>query len=171
MEEIGRVFKFPKGFLWGAATSSHQVEGNNINNWSRWEESEKRMQDLASAGLITKYGRKNYISGSASDHYNLFREDFDLAQSLGHNAHRFSIEWSRIEPKEGEFDEDAIRHYRNVILALKRRGIEPLITLYHWTHPTWFESTGAWLNKDSSDKYARYAKKIAESYKNLGVKF
>ncbi len=141
--------EFPKNFYWGAATSSHQVEGNNRNDWSEWEKSGDRIKDLEKRGLIKKYGLENYISGQACDHYNRFREDFDIAKSLGHNAHRFSIEWSRVEPEEGKFDEKEIEHYRQVILALKERGIEPFVTLWHWTVPVWFAQKGGWLNKDA----------------------
>src|SRR3989344_6874637 len=97
--------RFPKNFLWGAATSAHQVEGGNHNDWSEWELFNARRLSAKSGA---KYPPENYISGQASDHYNRFREDFDIAKSLGHNAHRFSIEWSRIEPEEGKFDEKEI---------------------------------------------------------------
>lgn len=83
---------FPKNFFWGAATSSHQVEGNNHNDWTEWEKSEKRINFLRSNGLIEKYGLENYISGKAADHYNRFQDDFKIAKELGHNATRFSIE-------------------------------------------------------------------------------
>ena len=90
-----KKFEFPKDFYWGAATSAHQVEGNNHNDWTEWEKNRvKGIEDPS-----------NYISGQACDHYNRFREDFDIAKNLGHNAHRFSIEWSRIEPGEGKFNE------------------------------------------------------------------
>ena len=115
-------FRFPDGFLWGAATSAHQVEGHNVHNdWWAWEQA----------------GRVATPSGAACDHWNRYRSDFDLAQSLGHNAHRFSIEWSRIEPEEGIWDETAIEHYREVLLALRERGIEPVVTLFHYTMPQW----------------------------------
>src|SRR3989338_10614044 len=97
---------FPKGFLWGAATWAHQVEGNNHNDWSEWEKSEARIKALRARGL----NPQEYISGRACDHYNRFREDFDIAKTLGHNAHRFSIEWSRIEPEEGKWNEKEIEH-------------------------------------------------------------
>src|SRR2546427_597942 len=98
-------FRFPPGFLWGAATSAHQVEGNCTNNdWWAWEQS----------------GKVREPSGLACDHYRRFREDFDLARELHHNAHRFSLEWSRIEPKEGQFSDEAIAHYRDVLRARVR---------------------------------------------------
>src|SRR4051794_40938023 len=135
--------KFPKGFLWGAATSSHQVEGGNINDWSEWEKSPARIADLKRRGL----NPEEYISGKACDHYNRFEEDFDIAKKLGHTAHRFSIEWSRIEPIQGTFDEEEIEHYRQVIKALRKRGIEPFVTLWHWPVPLWLRDKGGVLSK------------------------
>src|SRR3989339_2139309 len=105
------MFNFPKDFLWGEATSAHQVEGNNKNDWSEWEKTNAERLSKESGG---KYPPENYISGKACDHYNRFREDFDIAKSLGHNSHRFSIEWSRIEPEEGRWDEKEIAHYQEV---------------------------------------------------------
>src|SRR4030042_2570708 len=97
---------FPEGFLWGAATAAHQVEGNNVNcDWWEWE----------------RRGKLKEPSARACRHYELYREDFDLAKLLNHNAHRFSIEWSRIEPKKDEFSEEAISHYRDVICSLRER--------------------------------------------------
>src|SRR5437899_3096799 len=95
--------KFPKGFLWGAATAAHQIEGNNTNSdWWAWEHSTKRMDQLKSQGK----NPEDYFSGIACDSYNRFEEDFSLAEHLNHNATRFSIEWARIEPREGYFDEN-----------------------------------------------------------------
>lgn len=168
-------------FYFGAATSSHQVEGNNHNDWSEWEEknavglareAEAKRKDPTFAKITLELvDHHNYVSGAACDHYHRFREDFDMAKSLGHNAHRFSIEWSRIEPKKGEFNEEAIGHYREVIKALKERGLEPFVTLYHWTVPLWFRDEGGWLSRRSPAHFERYVQKIAESYKDLGVKF
>src|SRR5437867_3283894 len=111
---------FPPNFLWGAATSSYQVEGGNTNNdWFLWE----------------KAGKTKEPCGRAAGHYGLFDNDFQLAKELGHNAHRFSIEWSRVEPKEGIFDEAAIEHYRDVVRSLRQKSIEPIVTLHHFTNP------------------------------------
>ena len=163
--------EFPGGFLWGAATASHQVEGNNRNNWSEWEQ--KNAQRLArESEQVFKYNPHwskfrdaatdpaNYISGYACDHYQRYEEDFDLAQSLGHTAHRFSLEWSRIEPEEGVFDERAIDHYRQVIRALRTRHMEPFVTLWHWTHPTWLEAKGSFKSKDFPRYFQRYTEKV-----------
>jgi beta-glucosidase len=138
---------FPSGFLWGAATSSHQVEGKNRwNDWWEYEES----------------GRLPYRSGEACRHYKLYEQDFDLAQSWGHNAHRFSLEWSRIEPIQGEWNADAVEHYRSVIAALRRRGLEPVVTLHHFTNPAWFAHGGGWLRRDSTTLFARYVTHVVE---------
>lgn len=143
--------KFPDGFYWGAATASYQVEGGIENNdWA----------------LAAKEG-KVPVSGLLADHYNRYEEDFDIAKSLGHNAHRFSVEWSRIEPVEGEFDEKEIAHYIAVLEALKARGIEPFITLWHFTLPIWFAEKGGFEHKDSAEYFARYVEKVVGSFGDL----
>lgn len=165
---------FPKDFLWGAATSSHQVEGRQHNDWSEWEkanaerlahESEKDFRRNPHWKKFKEEATdpKNYISGLACDHYNRFQEDFDLAKDLGHNAHRFSIEWSRIEPEEGQFDEKEIAHYRTVLAALKERGLEPFVTLLHFTLPLWLSKKGGVLNKDFPSHFERYGEKMAQA--------
>ena len=156
--------KFPKNFLWGAATSAHQVEGNNHNDWSEWEKENAQRLSKASGG---KYPPENYISGRACDHYNRFREDFDIAKRLGHNGHRFSIEWSRIQPEEGKFDIEEIEHYREVIKALRERGLEPFATLWHSTNPIWIRDIGGWENSKTADYFARYVEKIIKSYPDV----
>jgi len=142
---------FPQGFLRGAATSSHQVEGNN--RWNDWWEYEQS-------------GRLPYASGEACRHYQLYEQDFDLARSWGHNAHRFSIEWSRIEPSEGQWNPEAVAHYQAVIRALRTRGLEPVVTLHHFTNPAWFTRRGGWLRRDSARLFARYVAYVA---KHLGA--
>jgi len=140
-------FKFPRQFLWGSATSSHQVEGGNTNNdWWEWE----------------KQGKVKEPSGKACDHWNRFREDFKLAKSLHHNTHRFSLEWSRIEPEEGRFSEEALSHYKEVIQSLKENGLEPIITLHHFTLPIWLSKQGGWLSKRTPELFGRYARKVVE---------
>jgi beta-glucosidase len=165
------LLRFPKGFLWGAATSAHQVEGGNVNDWAEWEKGSA--QDLAkrAEGYWQKWQQKefpemfqprNYISGRACDHYHRFKEDFDIAKSLNHSAHRFSIEWSRIEPKEGRIDEKEIEHYRQVLLALRERQIEPFVTLYHWPLPIWLAQSGGWLNPRVPYYFNRFVKIVGE---------
>ena len=138
--------KFPEGFLWGASSASYQVEGNIFNtDWAQ----------AAEEGRVPKAGR-------ACDHYNRYEADFDLATELGHNAHRFSLEWARIEPEEGQFNEHEVEHYRKVIHALKDRGMKPYITLWHFTLPLWFSESGGFERKDSPEIFARYAKFVAQ---------
>ena len=166
---------FPKGFFWGAATSAYQVEGGNHNDWTEWEikNAKVKMQNAKLQNwpdyILEKYPNplqpENYISGRACDHYNRFPEDFDIAKSLEHNAHRCSIEWSRIEPEEGKFDDAAIEHYRGVIQALRERGIEPFVTLWHWTLPIWFAQKGGWMHKDAEKDFIRFVSKVVSELK------
>jgi len=164
--------KFPKNFLWGAATSAHQVEGGNINDWTEWEKKNaKRLAEKAQKYYQPWQQKKfpeilepkNYISGRACDHYHLYKQDLDLAKSLGHNAHRFSIEWSRIEPKEGKINQKEIEHYRQVLLTLRERGLEPFVTLYHWTLPNWLAEKGGWLNPKAPYYFDRFVKIVSEN--------
>lgn len=139
--------KFPPGFLWGSATSAYQVEGDNVNSdWWQWEKDTGKQR-----------------SGHACRHYEFYEQDFDLAKNLNHNAHRLSIEWGRIEPEEGKFSQQELSHYINVILSLNRRGIEPLVTLHHFTNPAWFSKLGGWENKKAADYFTRYCKFIVEA--------
>ncbi len=141
-------FSFPEGFLWGASTSAHQVEGNNIHNdWWAWEQA----------------GRVKEPSGLACDHYRRFKEDFDLAASLGHNTHRFSIEWSRVEPVEGRWNDEALAHYAEAVRALRERRLEPIVTLHHFTNPQWLMAQGGWTNPAVVDRFARYVRRVAET--------
>jgi beta-glucosidase len=137
---------FPEGFLWGTATASYQVEGGIENN--DWAEAARQ-------GRVP-------VCGKATDHYNRYEEDFDIAKSLGHNTHRLSIEWSRIEPEEGKFDEREVEHYRKVLRALKARGLEPFVTLWHFTLPVWFSKKGGFLNKRSVQTFSRYCTYVLE---------
>jgi beta-glucosidase len=141
--------QFPEKFLWGAGSSSHQVEGSNIrNDWWHWEQ-----------GALTRAK-----SGDACRHYWMFKDDFDLARSLGHNAHRFSIEWSRIEPEEERIDGAEVEHYREVIRALKERGMEPIVTLHHFTNPYWMARKGGWFYNGAVWGFLRYTRVIAEAF-------
>ena len=133
---MSSTLKFPKKFYWGTATSAYQVEGGIRNDWSQ-------------AG-------EKYDAGKACDHSNRFEEDFDLAKKMNNNAHRFSIEWARIEPIEGKFNKNAIEHYRKVLEALHKRGLEPFVTLSHYTLPVWFAEKGRWLNIGAPQYFERY---------------
>lgn len=132
--------KFPEGFYWGAATASYQVEGGIENcDWAA----------AAREGRVPPCGR-------ACDHYHRYAEDFDIAKGLGHTAHRFSVEWARIEPESGKFNEEAITHYREVLGALHARGLKPYVTLWHFTVPQWFADQGGFENIASVEIFARY---------------
>ncbi|MBF6589755.1 MAG: glycoside hydrolase family 1 protein [Ktedonobacterales bacterium] len=144
---------FPLGFRWGVATSSHQCEGGTTNNWSRWEEMGH-----------TAGGQR---SGLACDWWAHAERDFDLAQELGLNALRLSLEWSRIEPRPGAWDNAALARYRQMLQGLRARGLEPLVTLHHFTHPLWFEDRGAFLAPDAVERFARYAVRVVEALGDL----
>jgi beta-glucosidase len=166
-------------FLFGAATASHQVEGNNHNDWTEWESRNakglarraamKKWPDHILNGFPNPLQEENYISGRACGHYERFAEDFDAAKSLGHTAHRFSVEWSRIEPEEGKFDERELAHYRDVVAALRARGMEPFVTLWHYTLPVWLAEKGGVLNGEFPAYFARYAARVAGAL--IGVSF
>jgi beta-glucosidase len=148
----GADARFPPGFLWGAATSSHQIEGMNVHNdWWDWEAA----------------GRAAEPSGAACDSWARYEEDFDLARDMHQNAHRFSVEWSRVEPREGAWDGDAVAHYRAVVEALRRRGIEPIVTLHHFTNPRWLARRGGWENPRAVEAYVRYAERMVEALGDL----
>ena len=143
------TLKFPKGFLWGAATSAHQVEGDNkASDWWKWE------QD----------GRVPFKSGKATDHYANFEKDFDLVKKFNQNAHRLSIEWARLEPKEGMWDKAAVAHYHKVFKALKKRRIKVMLTLSHFTIPNWLAEKGGWTKKRNVDAFARFVNKVVSEY-------
>ena len=135
--------KFPSDFSWGVATASHQIEGHNQNNWSKFE-SEQSME----------------ASGVACDHWNRWETDFDLIEALGVGHYRFSIEWSRIEPQEGEWNHAALQQYSEMIDNLLSRGIEPMVTLHHFSHPIWFEEKGGFLNRDNIHHWVEYSERV-----------
>jgi beta-glucosidase len=166
---------FPKDFFWGAATASHQVEGGQHNDWSEWEkqnaerlarESEKSFRWNPNWGKFRHEATDpaNYISGTACDHWNRYAEDFDILKDLGLNSYRFSIEWSRVEPEEGRFDETAIRHYQKMLAALRSRGIEPFVTLWHWTLPLWVANKGGIRAGDFPALFGRYTEKMVRTF-------
>jgi beta-glucosidase len=137
--------KFPDDFLWGASTSAYQVEGGNLNcDWAKWE------RETAHENC-----------GDACRHYDLYKEDLSIAKALSHNAHRLGIEWSRLEPAEGVWDEKAWDHYKQVLDELLKNNIEPILTLHHFTLPLWLSEKGGWLYSGSPDIFRRFAEKAA----------
>ncbi|WP_337099944.1 glycoside hydrolase family 1 protein [Paenibacillus sp. YIM B09110] len=139
--------EFPKQFLWGASTAAHQVEGNNLNS-DYW------LMESIPGGSFTE------PSGNAVDHYNLYRGDIGLLAGLGLSAYRFSIEWARIEPEEGQFDESAIQHYRDVLKACNEYGVTPIVTLHHFTSPHWLIREGGWHSEETPARFARYCEYV-----------
>ena len=140
---------FPKGFFIGAATAAHQVEGNNIHS-DYWA------QELLPHSSFTE------PSGIACDHYNRYEEDIRLLAEAGLNAYRFSVEWARIEPEEGEFDASEIEHYRRVIACCRANGVEPIVTLMHFTSPVWLIRKGGWEAESTVEYFRRYAAYVTE---------
>lgn len=144
----------PKGFLWGTASAGHQVEGNNTNS-DFWV-----MEHVKPTLFVEP-------SGDACDHYHRYEEDFALAQQLGFNCQRLSIEWSRIEPAEGEFSMAALDHYQRVLEACHKHGLAPMVTYNHFTTPAWFAARGGFERNDSAALFARYAEKATAKLGHL----
>lgn len=142
---------FPDGFLWGAATAAHQVEGDNkTSDWWEWETAGSSEVPPAEP------------SGIACDHFRRYRDDIALLARLGLNAYRFSVEWARVEPRAGEFDQAALAHYSDVVAACVESGVTPIVTLQHFTLPAWVAHAGSWLNPDMTEYFARYTRRIVE---------
>ncbi|MBJ7608676.1 MAG: glycoside hydrolase family 1 protein [Candidatus Dormibacteraeota bacterium] len=143
--------RLPDDFLIGCATAAHQVEGGLDNDWSRMErEHPQRIRDGS-------------VSGMACDHYARYRADLDQLAGMHHTAHRFSIEWSRVEPRQGIFDGSALDHYRDVVRTCRLLGVEPVVTLHHFTLPTWLADRGGVLDADAPRLFARFAAACTEA--------
>ncbi len=147
-----KEFTFPKNFLWGAATAAHQVEGNNVNSES-WV-----LEHLPGTIFAEP-------SGDACDHYHRYPADIALLAELGFNAYRFSIEWARIEPEEGEFSYAELEHYRRMLATCHEHGIQPVVTFHHFTSPRWLMRAGGWLDEKTPERFARYVERAS---KHLG---
>jgi len=145
------TFHFPKGFLWGTATASHQVEGGNTNNnWYKWEQE----------------GHSSHKSGLASDWWGgRWKEDIDRAADTGQNAHRLSIEWSRIQPSLDRWDVDALERYRQILRELRERNITPMVTLHHFTDPLWLSELGGWETNAVVPLFGNFTRKVVETLK------
>ncbi len=152
---------FSKDFLWGASTSSHQIEGGLTNNWSEWED--LRVSELSTEQL--KYGEDNYRSNSkySCDSFNHYKEDVKVLKELGLKAYRFSIEWSRVEPEKGVFDFKGLEYYKNLVKELRANDIEPVVTLWHWTIPLWLKEEGGVFAKDFKKYFVRMSKQVLET--------
>jgi len=168
--------QFPIDFYWGASTSAYQIEGSiEDNNWANWVEensvkaSEKykknRPEYMSDENYEDACTQDNYITGDACDSYNQYEEDIRILKELGLNAYRFSIEWSRIEPEKGEYSEEGIQYYKDLIEELRKNNIEPFITCFHWTIPTWLEKEGGLTSPNMPDYFKEYVEFLVE---NLG---
>lgn len=142
---------FPRGFLWGTATSAHQVEGRNDNNdWHTWQETGHIKNDDKPGLACDWWGGK-------------WKDDFDRASEMGQNAHRLSLEWSRIQPAPDRWNEDALDRYREMVRGLVNRGMTPLVTLHHFTNPKWIAELGGWENGVTVGHFERYVEKVVEA--------
>lgn len=157
--------------FWGAATSAHQVEGKNHNQWSRWEL--QHASELAK-GASTRFASwlpawdrvsseatqpENYVSGIAIDHWTRYEEDYEYLSKMNMTGYRLSIEWSRLEPQSGAWNESAFEHYRSMLRALKKRDISPIVTLWHFTNPIWFEDIGGFSKRANIHHFLKYVEK------------
>jgi len=150
-----KSLRFPAGFLWGTATSSHQVEGHNRNNdWWLWEQLPGKIRDGSTSAV-------------ACDWWHRAEQDFDLAREMGQNSHRLSLEWSRIEPRPGEWDHGALDRYRQMLGALRDRGIEPMVTLHHFTLPIWAAARRGWENPEIVERFDRYVEYVVAGLGDL----
>jgi beta-glucosidase len=153
---IEAAFHFPEGFKWGTATAAHQVEGDNRgNDWWAWEQQ---------PGRILRGDR----SGLACDWWGgRWKEDLDRAAAGGQNAHRLSVEWSRIEPSPGRWDDHALGFYRDVLSGMRARGIEPLVTLHHFSNPIWLAEMGGWEKGEIVSRFEAFARKTVAALADL----
>ena len=139
---------FPSGFLWGAATAGHQIEGNNVNS-DMW---------LLENVKPTTFSEP---SADADNSFQLWPEDLNLVRDIGLNSYRFSLEWARIEPEPDLFSVAMLDHYKAMIEGCRSRGIIPVVTFNHYTTPRWFAARGAWTKPDAVDLFARFCDRVA----------
>lgn len=145
------TFHFPPDFLWGVATASHQVEGGNTNNqWWAWEHQPGRIADGSKSGLACNWWEDA-------------EADFDRAAAMGLTTLRLSIEWSRVEVAPGRIDQAALDRYREMLQALHERGIEPMVTLHHFSDPLWLSEQGGWVNPDVVPYFKRYVEQVVQA--------
>src|SRR5579885_2017347 len=153
---------YPEGFVWGAALSAHQTEGKTggaeNGDWWVFEHSLVNGRSPISGGDTTEV---------EVDHWNRYAEDFELARGIGLNSVRISLAWEKIEPRPGEFDEQALAHYRDVLRSIREKGIQPVVALHHFTHPLWFHARGGWVSGEAPALFAAYAAKAVESLGDL----
>ncbi|MGD0005884.1 MAG: family 1 glycosylhydrolase [Anaerolineaceae bacterium] len=148
------AYQFPKNFWWGTATASHQVEGGNVYN-DTW-----LMEHTPGTAFVES-------SGDAVDHYHRYAEDITLLAELGFNMYRFSLEWSRIEPEEGEFSFSELEHYRRMLAACHEHGITPMVTYHHFSSPRWLMRYGGWSGAKTPELFARFCERAARHLGDL----
>ncbi len=149
----------PKGFLLGTATAAHQIEGGNDNDWTDWENT-----SFPDGGPHIANGDK---SGQADDSWNRFGTDLGLMQQLHANGYRFSIEWSRLEPQRGQWDAAAAARYRDWLTQLRANGIEPMVTLFHFTLPKWVAAQGGFESDQTVDDFVAFTRRAAMAFGDL----
>ncbi|HTX86873.1 MAG TPA: glycoside hydrolase family 1 protein [Candidatus Nanoarchaeia archaeon] len=157
------ILKFPQSFLWGVSTSAYQIEGGITNDWSQWEMSAKRLAKLRKKN----FDYRDFVAGQACDSYNRYEEDAEMVKDLHCGAYRLGLEWSRIEPRKGEFNLEAIEHYRQVLMNLREKNIKIVLTIWHWTNPLWLVAEGGWSNKKVISYYSRYAEFVVAQLGDL----
>lgn len=169
------TYSFPADFLWGASTAGHQVEGGNFDQWTVYELDNASELARSAADRLRWLPKwleikdqaedpDNYVSGKGVDHWRRYEEDFRILKKLHLNSFRFGVEWSRIEPEQGVWDKAAIDHYHNYIAALKNEGIEPVLNLWHWTHPVWFEAMGGFSKGGNIQHFIRFVDKVMQEF-------
>jgi beta-glucosidase len=149
------ALRFPPDFRWGTATAAHQVEGQLNNDWSAWEQTSGKVKDGTDSSRSCEWWSGRYA------------EDLELARSMSQNALRLSVEWSRFEPREGEWDYTATARYREMLGALRDRGIEPMVTLFHFTSPLWLMEKGGWENEATPASFERFCVKVVQELGDL----
>ncbi len=150
------TFHFPADFKWGAAVSAYQTEGNGTNtDWWAWEQTEGHIKE-------------GHRSGRACDWWENAEADFDRATEMGLNALRLGVEWARVEPRPGEFDPAALERYGQMLEGLRKRAVEPMVTLYHFASPLWLAERGGWENPETPALFARYARRVVEALSPYG---
>ena len=137
------AFRFPQGFTWGTATAAHQIEGNNVNS-DFW------VMEHTPGTLFAE------PSGDACDSFHRYPDDIRLVRDLGFQAYRFSVEWARVEPEEGQFSRAALEHYRRMLACCHEHGVRPCVTFHHFTSPRWFTADGGWEELRNVDRFLRY---------------
>lgn len=143
--------EMPDDFMWGAATSAHQIEGGDVeSDWHVFERVEGNIVNGDTAEV-------------AADGYARAMDDVKLLTDLGLNSYRFSVEWARVEPENGNYNEEALKHYKDLVLELKKNGIEPIVTLHHFTNPTWIYDDGrSWVDEEIKNEFIEYSKRVID---------